>query len=270
MSSSPLPQECKWEDLYFGLDVEEGKLLEHPHEVYLYSWQDEEKPYLKMEEGWEKTVAEQMADHKATEYKLHETQGECDGTVFPAVKVTGMTDEAVQKKLNEHLQEGLREFIQNERWIDKGYRQELLQKTKIYISYKSERLLSVVYSIPISDQNELDDGILDIPIVLDMQTGERLKLDDLIEVEKLKFWLVCHGIVSDNFTWQMYGIISQERELFYGYSVNWYMEFSEYTALDKFYLDRGRLILLEYRSTGDDKIPLSEIYECLKVDPWYD
>ncbi len=71
--------------------------------------------------------------------KLHETQGECEGTVFPAVKVTGMTDEAVQKKLNEHLQEGLREFILNERWIHKGYRQELLQKTKIYISYKSER-----------------------------------------------------------------------------------------------------------------------------------
>lgn len=44
-----------------------------------------------MEEGWEKTVTEQMADHKATEYELHETQGECEGTVFLAVKVTGMT-----------------------------------------------------------------------------------------------------------------------------------------------------------------------------------
>ena len=270
ISPVQLPQECKWEDLYFGLDVEEGKLLEHPYDLYLYPWRDDEKPYLKMEECWGKTVEEQAADYEKTEYELLKTQGECDGTGFPAVKVTGMADEAVQKRINECLQEGLRTFIENGEWSDKEYRQELLNKTKIYISYKSDRLLSVVYSIPIPEQNGLDDGILDLPVVLDMQTGELLKLDDLVDVEALKYWLVCQGVVSDGFTWQMHGIISMEEELFLAYYGSGYGEYDKYTALDRFYLDRGRLILLEYQSSSDDKIPLSELFDCLKVDPWYD
>lgn len=270
ISSSPLPQECKWEDLYFGLDIEEGKLLEHSHDVYLYSWQDEEKPYLKMEESWKRTVKEQIASYRTTAYELLETQGECDGAVFPVVKVTGMANEVVQKRINEQLQEGLRKFIENEGWRDNEYRQDLLDKTKIYISYKSDRLLSVVYSIPITDPNELDDGILDLPIVLDMQTGERLKLDDLIDVEELKYWLVCRVSLPIDFKWQWNGILSQERELFYGNSVNWYMEFSDYSALERFYLDQGRLILLEYQSDSDDNIPLSEMFGYLKADPWYE
>lgn len=270
VSPSPLPEECKWEDLYFGLDVERGWLLKYWHGGRYLSSGD--KLYLKMEESWEKPIMEQDADQRITRsrYKIRETQGECDGTVFPAVEVTGLTDEALQTRINAHLQEGLKGFIKNEGWEDKTWRQELLDKTKIYISYKSDRWLSVVYSIPICDENELDDGILDLPVVLDMQTGDRLRLDDFIEVEGLKNWLVCRGSLPDDFTWQLHGILSAERWLFFGDSVNWYVDFSGYTALDRFYLSRGRLILLSDRSTRDENIPLAELFDYLKVDPWYD
>ncbi len=268
VSPSPLPEECKWEDLYFGLDVKRGWLLNYWHggRYLLYG----DKFYLKMEESWEKPVMEQDADQRIARYEIRETQGECDGTVFPAVEVTGLTDEALQTRINGRLQEGLKRFIENEGWEDKAWRQELLDKTKIYISYKSDKWLSVVYSIPICDENELDDGILDLPVVLDMQTGERLRLDDFIEVEELKYWLVCRGKLPDDFTWQLQGILTPERQLFYGYSVNWYEDFSGYTALDRFYLSRGRLILLSHRSTSDENIPLAELFAYLKVDPWYD
>lgn len=268
VSPSPLPEECKWEDLYFGLDVKKGWLLKYWYGGGYRLYGD--KFYLKMEESWEKPVLEQDADHRITRYEVRETQEECDGTVFPAVEVTGWMDEALQMRINGHLQEVLKEFIENEGWEDKAWRQELLDKTKIYISYKSDKWLSVVYSIPICDENELDDGILDLPVVLDMQTGERLRLDDFIEVEELKYWLVCHGQLPDDFTWQLQGILTPERQLFYGYSVNWYEDFSGYTALDKFYLSRGRLILLGHQSTSDENIPLPELFDYLKVDPWYD
>ena len=103
-----------------------------------------------------------------------------------------------------------------------------------------------------------------------MQPGARLRLDDLVEVEALKYWLVCQGVVSDSFTWQMHGIISMEEELFLAYYGSGYGEYDKYTALDRFYLDRGRLILLKYQSSSDVNIPLSELFDCLKVDPWYD
>ena len=41
------------------------------------------------------------------------------------------------------------------------------------------------------------------------------------------------------------------------------------TDWDSFYLYKGKLVILRLDSYYDFEIPLPEIYEYLKVDPWY-
>lgn len=265
-------EDCKWENMYFTLDLNQEKLLEYPGEALNYlGWGD---LYKEMQESWKKTVEEQDALQSERGYTLHGIQGECDGTIFPAVEVRGLADEMIQNRINEHLQEGVRACIENEGWEDDtDRRQYLFDETKIFISYKSDRWLSIVYSIPTEIHWRWDDDICDLPVVIDIQTGERVMLDDLIEVEDLKNWMMFdYSWLGKSENIEMFnGLVRTERENLEN------MDYTEELAMQHyqnkwltFYLYRGRLILLDSESIADIEIPLPEICEYLKVDPWYD
>lgn len=269
---SLLSGDYEWENLYFTLDLEKEKLLEYPGEVLDYTgWGD---LYEEMEESWEKTVEEQDACQSERGYALHEIQSECDGTTFSTVEVTGLADEEIQKRINGHLQEGLRACIENEGWEDGTDRRQLLfDETRIFVSYKSARWLSIVYSIPTDSYWRWDDEICDLPVVVDIQTGERVMLDDLMEVEGLKNWMAFEygwAVKADKIE-QFNGLVRTERENLDDMDYNGELAMQHYqNSWITFYLYRGRLILLDPESLADIEIPLPELYEYLKVDPWYD
>ena len=98
-------------------------------------------------------------------------------------------------------------------------------------------------------------------------------LDDLIEVEDLKNWMMFdYSWLGKSENIEMFnGLVRTERENLEN------MDYTEELAMQHyqnkwltFYLYRGRLILLDSESIADIEIPLPEICEYLKVDPWYD
>lgn len=277
---SSFSEDCEWENLYFTLDLEKEKLLEYPGEVPLgeiWTGQYLGELYKEMEENWEKTVEEQDAEQNEKGYSLHETRSECDGIVFPVVEVSGLEDETIQERINEHLQEGLKAFIKNVGWEDDtDQRQYLFDQTKTYISYKSDRLLCVVYSISIEGPWMDDDGIFDLAVVVNIQTGERVMLDNLIDMDGLIDWMILEypRMYGIGIEYRYKGLIRTERENLkemedMGYAGSGAMQYYQ-NEWFTFYLYRGRLILLDRGSAFDYEIPLPEIYEYLKVDPWYD
>lgn len=275
---SSFSEDYEWENLYFTLDLEKEKLLEYPGEVpigerwtFLNYWGELD---MEMEENWEKTVEEQDAEQNEKGYSLHGTWSECDGIVFPVVEVSGLENETIQKRINEHLQEGLKAFIENVGWEDDIYqRQYLFDQTKIYVSYKSDGLLCIVYSISIENPWKEDDGIFDLAVVVNIQTGERVMLDDLMDMEGLIDWMMLQ--YSSRMKEDRYkGLIRTEGENLkdmkdMGYTGSGAMRHYQNEWIT-FYLYSGKLILLDQGSAFDYEIPLPEIYEYLKVDPWYD
>lgn len=265
-------EDYEWENMYFTLDLKKEKLLEYPGEALIYGGTG--NLYEEMEKSWEKTVEEQDALQSERGYALHGIQSECDGTFFSTVEVTGLSDKIIQNRINEHLQEGIRACIENEGWEDDtDRRQYLFDEMKIFVSYKSDRWLCIVYSIPTDSHWKWDDEICDLPVVVDIQTGERVMLDDLLEVEGLKDWVAFEygWMVKADTIGQFNGLVRTERENLDD------MDYTGKSAMQHyqnewltFYLYRGKLILLDVESFADTEIPLPEIYEYLKVDPWYD
>ena len=273
---SSFSEACEWENLYFTLDLEKEKLLEYPGEVPIgevWTGQYLGELYKEMKESWEKTVEEQDAEQNEKGYSLHETRSECDGIVFSVVEVSGLENETIQKRINEHLQEGLKAFIENVGWEDDtDRRQYLFDQTKIYVSYKSDRLLCVVYSISMDDSWMEDDGIFDLAVVVNIQTGERVMLDDLMDMDGLIDWMMLQYPRMEEDYYK--GLIRTEGENLtdmkdMGYTGSDAMRYYQNKWIT-FYLYSGRLILLDQGSAFDYEIPLPEIYEYLKVDPWYD
>ena len=267
-----LPDDWEWEDMYFTLDLKEEKLVDYPGKVLDGGVGG--VLYKEMESGWEKTVEEQDALQREKGYALHEVRSDCDGTFFPAVAGTGLEDDIVQERINGHLQEGMKACIENKGWEDyRERRQSLFDKTKIFISYKSDRWLSVVYSIQMDRPWKGDDEICDIPVVIDMWTGERVMADDLVDFDGLQNWIACtHGwMVREKEIERLNGLIRTEREnledMFYtgNFAMQCYQ--NEWCG---FYLYRGKLVLLAEGSFFDIEISLPELYGYLKVDPWYD
>ncbi len=271
-----LPGDCEREDLYFTLDLKERTLVDHPKRgQYWTYWDGEGELYNIMKDSWEKTVEEQDMAQSEKGYTLHEIQAECDGTVFPAVEVAGLADKVIEKRINEHLQEGLKACIENEGWNgDIDGRQELFDRTKIYISYKSDRWLSVVYSIQMAEQwSGEEDEICDLPIVVDIKTGERVMLDDLMDAEGLinrmsinKSWRVDSEHIGE-----LNGLVRTEKENLQDMADKGRAAMESYhSEWRAFYLYRGGLVILMELSSYDYEVPLPEIHEYLKVDPWYD
>ena len=274
---SSFSEDYEWENLYFTLDLEKERLLEYPGEVPIgESWTFRNywgELDMEMEENWEKTVEEQDAEQNEKGYSLHETWSECDGTVFPVVQVSGMENETIQERINVHLQEGLKSFVENVGWEDDtDRRQYLFDQTKIYVSYKSDRLLCIVYSISMEDPWKEDDGIFDLAVVVNIQTGERVMLDDLMDMDGLIDWMMLQYPRMEEDYYK--GLIRTEGENLkdmkdMGYTGSDAMRYYQNKWIT-FYLYSGRLILLDQGSAFDYEIPLPEIYEYLKVDPWYD
>jgi len=269
-----LPGECEREDLYFILDMKKEKFVEYPKESS-YLFRNEGNLYKEMEENWEKSVEEQDENQRETGYVLLEIQAECDGIVFPAVEVSGLADKVIEKKINEHLQEGIRACIENEGWGgNKDEKQELFDKTRIYVSYKSDRFLSVVYSIQMAEQwRGEEDEICDLPVVVDISTGERVMLDDLIEVDGLINHMAINNswrVAADQIGGFKGALRSEEENLQDMADKGKAAMASYHNEWRTFYLYRGGLVLLMEVSAYDYEVSLPEVHVYLKVDPWYD
>lgn len=269
-----LPKDCEREDLYFILDMKKEKFVEYPKGSSRLFW-SEGNLYKEMEENWEKTVEQQDETQKETGYALREIQAEYDGIFFSAVEVSELADKVIEKRINEHLQEGLKACIENEGWNgNKDEKQELFDKTRIYVSYKSDRWLSVVYSIQMAERWRWEeDEICDLPVVVDIKTGERVMLDDLMEMDGLV------NYIQINNSWRaasdqiggFEGLLRSEKGNLQNMTEKGMEAMASYNnEWRTFYLYRGKLVLLMEASAYDFEVPLPEIHEYLKVDPWYD
>ncbi len=98
-------------------------------------------------------------------------------------------------------------------------------------------------------------------------------LDDLMEVEGLKNWMVFEygGAVKADSIEQFNGLVRTEKENLDDMDYTGKLAMQNYqNDWLTFYLYRGKLVLLDSESLADLEIPLPEIHEYLKVDPWYD
>lgn len=279
VSNTALPEGCNYNDLYITLDLEQEKIIPYPVltenvEKYdpcdYWGW---EPVYQEMEAYQEKTVAEQSALRGEPSYEVQMITAECDGIVFSCVGIDGLSDGEKQNKINEILQEPIRTCIMNEGWKSDFEKQQLFDNVKIYIAYQSEEWLSVVYSVKTGSPIKDSDGVANFGVTVDLQSGERAMLGDLFEIDDLMTWMyACGRYQEDSASQCELGFLLTEEEVLAhvrgetlagGHSfVGRYAD--RYTT---FCLYEGELAILQ--SCGSFEIPLPEIYEYLKVDPWY-
>ncbi len=276
VSNTALPEGCNYNDLYITLDLEQERILPYPatkHEGKKYSPQDWGELYKEMELYQEKTVAEQSALRGEQSYKVQAVTAECDGIVFPCVGIDGMSDGEKQERINSILQEPIRTCIMNEGWDSDSEKQKLFDKVKIYIAYQSEEWLSVVYSVTVDLPYKSSDGVADFGVTVDLQNGERVMLGDLFEIDDLMAWIYISGRYAENSASQreLGFLLTEEEVLSYilGESLTrgWFFVERYTEQFNTFYLYEGQLVILQVMGSFD--IPLPEICEYLKVDPWY-
>ena len=279
VSNTSLPEGCDYYNLYITLDLQQEKIIPYPvlaENVEKYNPCDYWGcVYREMEVYQEKTVAEQSALRGEPSYEVQMITAECDGIVFSCVGIDGMSDEEKQNKINGILQEPIRTCIMNEGWKTDSEKQELFENVKIYIAYQSEEWLSVIYSIKVDNLNKVSDGEADFGVTVNLQSGERVMLDDLFEIDDLMTWMyACGRYQEDSRSMRELGFLLTEEEIlsyvrggdFYFYKGELFV--GRYAdRLDTFYLYEGQLVIL--RNGGSFEILLPEIYEYLKVDPWY-
>ena len=280
VSHTDLPEGCNYNDLYMTLDLEREELIPYPAlegQKGKYSPHDFGTLYQELEAYQEKTIAEQNLLRGEQSYEVQGITAECEGTFFPSVEIDGLEDKEKQERINGILQEPLRTLIMNEGWEDEGEKQALFDKTKIYIAYKSEEWLSVVYSIKVWNLNEKNyDGVADFGVTINLQSGERVMLDDLLEIDGLMTWMYACGRYKENDPcFPALGFLLTEEEVLTNGAQEGICyegkEFAERYALqwDTFYLYEGKLVITGKMGLFDFEIPLPEIYGYLKVDPWY-
>lgn len=234
-----------------------------------------------MEHYQEKTVEEQSALRSDGRYQLQKVISECEGISFPCVEVEGMANKKKQEQINMELQEPLKAFIKNGVWEDLEDEQKLMNSIQIYIAYQTEQWLSIVYSIKVTDYPDFRryDGIKDLGITINIQDGKRVLLDDLCEQDKISNWFYEMGMYEegDKLNGGLGLLFQTEEEKIREYrQQNSGMELMEVSWLwetlywDSFNLYKGKLMILRTSGYADFEIPLPEIYEYLKVDPWYD
>ena len=290
-SSAALPKGYSDKDLYFTLDLENESIIAYPGiegQVGKFEPDTSGNLYKELEEYQVKTVEDQSALRSDGMYQVHETLTECDGISFRCVEVEGLEDEERQKQINLALQEPLRALIEDGVWEDRENQQKIFDSTKIYIAYQTKQWLSVVYSmqIPIDPDPRWRDGVRDLGITINIQEGKRVLLDDLFEKNKILDWFYVMGMYEEG-NWQYRGekyeglglLLQTEKQKVIEYKNNLrknnIVELDECSWLqgmtdwDSFYLYKGKLVILRLDSYYDFEIPLPEIYEYLKVDPWY-
>lgn len=275
VSNTSLPEGCSYDGLYVTLDLEQERILPYStveREGKKYSPQDLGELYKKMELYQKKTVAEQSAMYGEQCYKVQMVTAECDRVGFCCVGIDGLADKAKQERINKILQEPIRTCIMNEGWRNDSERQELFDNVKIYIAYQSEEWLSVVYSVRTWTPDKISDGVADFSVTVDLQSGERVMLGDLFEIDGLLTWLYVSGrYQEDSDSQRELGFLLTEEEIlsFHG-GVQYEGRSFVGRYADRFhtfYLYEGQLVILQ--NWGSFDIPLPEICEYLKVDPWY-
>ena len=201
ISNTALPEGCNYNDLYITLDLEQEKIIPYPVVevgVKKYCPRDWGNLYQEIEAYQEKTIAEQNILRGEQIYEVQGITAECQGISFPSVEIVGLEDEEKQRSINEILQEPIRICIMNEGWKDESKKQMLFDKVKIFIAYKSENWLSIVYSIQVSDFDRNDDGMADLGVTINLQSGERVMLDDLFDMNGLLTWMYACGRYEEN------------------------------------------------------------------------
>lgn len=276
VSNTILPEGCSYDDLYVTLDLEQEKILPYSvmeREGKKYSPQDWGELYKEMELYQEKTVAEQSALRGEQSYEIQMVTAECDGTVFSCVGIDGLADQEKQKRINGILQEPIKTCIMNEGWKSDIEKQQLFDNVKIYIAYQSEEWLSVVYSVKAGFPYRSSDGIANFGVTVDLQSGERVMLGDLFEIDDLLNWIYISGRYQENSASQreLGFLLTEEEVLSYiqGEALTGGQFFVRRYAdqFNTFYLYEGQLVILQVMGSFD--IPLPEICEYLRVDPWY-
>lgn len=93
----------------------------------------------------------------------------------------------------------MRSFIKNGIWENSEEEQKLMNNIRIYVAYQTEQWLSVVYSIEVTDYPDFKryDGIKDLGITINMQSGKRVLLDDLFEQDKILNWFYVMGMYKE-------------------------------------------------------------------------
>ena len=283
VSHTALPEGYDATQLYVTIDIEEERWIEYPPGEW---WcknglsgmvdgdvKDEKEEYIK------KTVEEQSRLKGGTTYELYQAEWECEGITFPCAQIKGMADRAKQDKINQALREPLTVLAQAD-WDDEIRYKENLKETDIYVAYKSEQWLSIVYLYVAVETSPGDgewkyrgDGIVDFGVTVDMRTGERCMLDDLFEKQGLLEWLNSNIGSKWELLWQLQlsrSILPEEKFIEDGYEKGYsaYHVVLDFCQQDTFYLYPGRLVLSN--SWDDLGVPLQDISQYLKVDPWYD
>lgn len=276
ISHAAIPEDYDYKQLYFTLDLEEERWEEYPAIETKYI--DEYNGILidgGMEEEQKefngKTVEEQNSLRGDAGYDVYEQTITCEGISTSCIQVRGLEDSDREKQINQLLQEPLITLIQSgEAENYKNFGIEVFEDIKIFLAYKTEKWLSVVYSIKADEPSiKTGKGLAEIGITINIQTGERVMLDDLFSLHDLEGWLVGHGMnevyLYDN---NIHGTVLTEKEIISQLDVKGQRALLYYNTALKFYLYRGELVLMDALFVNE--IPLPEIYEYLKVDPWYD
>ena len=280
VSHAALPDDHDDTQLVFTLDLEEEKLVDYPEiktECSRYDKFMNGSLYEEMDQWLEKPVEEQNRLRGECGYEVYGETAECNGISFPCVQIEGLENQKRQEQINQLLKAPLSDLILWDGWEEKDEELKVHRfgDAKIYIAYKTEKWLSVVYSIKMEEASKnFGDGIADIGITINMETGERYMLDDFFEVDGLLNWMCANACSGDEkmILDHLWGSIMTEQEItrrrgnqivsspLSAYQNTW----------RSFYISQGKIEILNGWSSFDIEIPLPEVYEYLKIDPWYD
>lgn len=128
------------------------------------------------------TIGENTIDDKSKDiidYKLCEIEYIAYGIKgnpfnIKYAQISGLDDTSIEKKVNDTLKDFLVE------WINKEC--EWMERSQIYVKCKNAKYLSLCYTVEWKDDREdIMSTYTRIGVTIDMQTGERIYLDDLFK-----------------------------------------------------------------------------------------
>ncbi len=133
-----------------------------------------------------------------------------------------------------------------------------------------------MYSIQVKDFDRNYDGVADLGVTINLQSGERVLLDDLFDMNGLLTWMYACGRYKENdHLLPVLGLSVTEKDILtHEAQEGVYHEGKDFLEhyvyqWDTFYLYKGKLVTKGKMGIFDFEIPLPEIYEYLEVDPWY-
>lgn len=228
-------------------------------------------------------------------YQVYESQYTLDnGYTFANIQVRGMKDKNLEKKINESLNSCF--YILSDAWFGEGK----TKAEKLLIHCQTDKYLSVEY---IWDYITADYLYWHLCVTVDVQSGELICLDDLIDVNEDFALYVKNGAIlrksASEFLEETAEQVSKRandffakkdidfilfyfkqftKEYMYGeyYRKNGYNMIDWETSLyqDYFYLEEGTLCFKDWggNSDWDDdvivKVRIDDIEDYLKVPKW--